>query len=64
MKLTDEQKRAKKWMYFYLGICIVCFLIFVIAIFMQWHRISIGAVLGGGWASRYYINWRKKYLYF
>ena len=63
MKLSNEQKRAKKWMYLFLGICIVCFLLFVTALIMQWHRTGIASVIAGGWASRYYINWRKKYLY-
>ena len=59
-----ERKRAKIKMYIYLGICILCFIIMVIAITTHYPRIAIASVLAGGWASRYYVSWRNRYLYF
>ena len=58
----NERKRAKIKMYIYLGICILCFIVMVTSITFQWHRTTIIAILAGGWASRYYANWRNKYL--
>ena len=62
MSISNERKRAKTKMYIYLGICILCFITMVTAITFHWHRTTIIAVLAGGWASRYYANWRNKYL--
>ena len=62
MNNSDEKKRAKRMMYLFLGICILCFIIMVTAITTHYPRITIVSVLAGGWASRYYASWRKKYL--
>ncbi|MBP3679299.1 MAG: hypothetical protein IJD32_04990 [Bacteroidaceae bacterium] len=62
MNPTDEQKHAKRMMYLFLGICILCFIAMVTAITMHTLRWAFAAVLIGGWASRYYASWRNKYL--
>ena len=64
MSDSNERKRAKRMMYIYLGICILCFIIMVTAITINSPRITIVAILTGGWASRYYASWRKRYLSF
>lgn len=62
MSISNERKQANIKMYIYLGICILCFITMVTAITLHCHRTTIVAVLAGGWASRYYASWRKKYL--
>ena len=62
MNISNERKKAKRMMYLFLGISILCFLIMVTAITFHYHRITIISVLAGGWASRYYASWRNKYL--
>ena len=64
MNPSNEQKRAKRMMFLFLGISILCFIGMVTAITTHSHRAAIAAVLAGGWASRYYASWRKKYLNF
>ncbi len=63
MSHSDVKKRAKRKMILYLVVCILCFVTMVTAITLHHHRITIAAILAGGWASRYYASWREKYLY-
>ena len=62
MNLSNERKKAKRMMYLFLGISILCFIIMATAICTQSHRTTIASVLAGGWVSRYYASWRNKYL--
>lgn len=48
MNPSDEQKHAKRMMYLFLGICILCFIAMVTAITMHTLRWAFAAVLIGG----------------
>lgn len=48
MSDSNERKRAKRMMYLFLGICILCFIIMVTAITTHYPRITIVSVLAGG----------------
>ena len=61
MSLPKEKKQAKRMMYLFLGISILCFIIMVTTATIHNHRATAIVALAGMWASNgAYKYWKNQ----